>query len=158
MFAATPTIDAKRTCMMVLRLACVLSLWHAPIPWVHVHTAHSVELANHIEHFHPDLATHLTDESVGWHWHAILPPWGRGPMSNSDDDEPSPLTVIEFEPAVAGVAIAWHVNVDHAVWNAVHQPILSAPWHHNAVGSPDEFLGTYLLNRSAQQFLSVCLC
>ncbi len=157
MSAATPISDAKRALVVMMRLACVLSLWHAPIPWVHVHAAHSAELTKHIEHFHPDLITHLENESVGWHWHAVLPPWGRAPSSNGDDEEPSPWTVVGFEPAVAGVTMAWHVNIDHAVWNAVHQPMLSAPWHPH-VGAPDEFLGTYLQSRSAQQVLSVCLC
>lgn len=130
MSAATSISDARQAGKVLLRLMCVVSLWHAPIPWIHVHSARGVELAHHLEHFHPDLAGHHAEESVGWHWHAVLPPWGRAPSSCPGDDEPSPLTAIGFEPVVAGAVVAWHVDIGHAVWNAVPQPLVSTPHGH----------------------------
>ncbi len=157
MAADTLTFGAKRAVLVMLRLACVLSLWHAPIPWVHIHSTDDAELANHIHHFHPELREAAHDGPEGWHWHTVLPPWGRNPSSTSEEDEPTPWTVVEFDPAVVVAALSWHVDVDHAVWNPVHQPMISSPWTHSAC-SADEFLGTYLQSRSAQQILSVCLC
>lgn len=149
--------EMKRAFVAMLRLACVLSLWHAPIPWVHIHSTDAAELGNHIRQFHPELLQTMHEEPSGWHCHMVLPPWGRNPASPSEEEEPTPWTVIEFAPAVVVAVVSWHVDVDHAVWNPVHQPMMSSHWT-RSVGSGDEFLGIYLLNRSAQQILSVCLC
>ncbi len=157
MAAEIPNSDVKQAFVVMLRLACVLSLWHAPIPWVHIHSTDAAELANHIRQFHPELLETALAEPPGWHWHTVLPPWGRNPSSTSEEEEPSPWTVIGFAPAVVVAAVSWHVDVDHAVWNPVHQPMISSAWSQSA-GSVDKSLDTYLQSRSAQQILSVCLC
>jgi hypothetical protein len=61
-----------------LRLAVVVSLWHAPIPWLHIHEMEgpSVDrlalLAQHIAEFHGrDSGQPVA--SLDWHMHVILP-------------------------------------------------------------------------------------
>lgn len=87
-----------------LRLALVLSVWQAPIPWVH---AHSLEagvgaapgLARHLRDFHSGtVATHAV--SPGWHLHFGL----LGDLMGGEDDGPARRTPLassaEFQPLV----------------------------------------------------------
>ena len=61
-----------------LRVCLVLSLWHAPLPWFHVHAveaavvAQTPWLAEHVEEFHAELLEQTT-ASLGWHVHLVLP-------------------------------------------------------------------------------------
>jgi|GEM_PF-3093464 len=62
----------------VLRVVIVLSLWHAPIPWVHVHEFEGPKverlesLSRHIVEFHAqDLVWGTT--LAEWHSHLVLP-------------------------------------------------------------------------------------
>jgi hypothetical protein len=61
-----------------LRLAIVVSLWHAPIPWLHIHEMEgpSVDrlslLAQHIAEFHGQDSGQPV-APLDWHMHVILP-------------------------------------------------------------------------------------
>lgn len=62
----------------VLRTLLVMSLWHAPIPWIHAHdldgpqVAQRAPLSQHIAEFHArDVA--LPQERLEWHVHLVLP-------------------------------------------------------------------------------------
>jgi hypothetical protein len=62
----------------VLRVVMVLSLWHAPIPWVHVHDLDGPQverlgsLSRHIADFHArELSRGGT--RLDWHAHLVLP-------------------------------------------------------------------------------------
>lgn len=147
--------DVRRAVLVTLRLACILSLWHAPVPWMHIHSNDDAHLASHLRHFHSELSTVSHEESLGWHWHLVLPPWGQTPCSTSEEDEPSPSTTIEFDPVIVVAAMSRHV--DGAVGIPRHQPVISS-FLPQTVGSRDELLGTNLRRRSKQQILSVCLC
>lgn len=61
-----------------LRIVMVLSLWHAPIPWVHVHEIEGPQverlasLSQHVADFHArELSWGKT--SLDWHSHLVLP-------------------------------------------------------------------------------------
>ncbi|HEY2249972.1 MAG TPA: hypothetical protein VGH74_02885 [Planctomycetaceae bacterium] len=68
-----PTVTGR-----MLRVVIVLSLWHAPIPWVHVHEFEGPRvdrlesLSRHIAEFHAgDLLWGTT--AAEWHSHLVLP-------------------------------------------------------------------------------------
>jgi hypothetical protein len=73
----------------------VLSLWHAPIPWVHTHdldgpdVARLAMLTQHVAAFHArELG--LGEQRLDWHVHLVLP-WcmiHHLPCPESDDHEP----------------------------------------------------------------------
>lgn len=74
----------------VLRIVMVLSLWHAPIPWVHVHEFEGPQverlesLSQHIAEFHArDL--HWGCPSANWHSHLVLP-WCLSHQHNCPKD------------------------------------------------------------------------
>ncbi|MGE5191208.1 MAG: hypothetical protein ACM3U2_01820 [Deltaproteobacteria bacterium] len=62
----------------MLRFVLMLSLWHAPIPWVHAHqiegpqVEHLQLLSQHVAEFH---ARELSqgEETLDWHVHLVLP-------------------------------------------------------------------------------------
>ncbi len=62
----------------ILRTALVLSLWHAPIPWLHQHDlpgsggVPTGGLARHLNEYHGDLAL-AGQIRLGWHVHLALP-------------------------------------------------------------------------------------
>lgn len=83
-----------------LRTLLVLSMWHAPVPWLHAHdlagpiVEQSGSLARHIDEFHAGEAAHgreaghgqtgrgeqtgcgemgHLDTEIGWHTHLVLP-------------------------------------------------------------------------------------
>jgi hypothetical protein len=78
-----------------LRVAIVMSLWHAPIPWVHVHELEGpavdrlMLLSQHVSEFHArELGAGA--RSLDWHMHVILP-WGlnhHAPCPDQDNHEP----------------------------------------------------------------------
>ncbi len=79
----------------VLRLFIVLSLWHAPIPWIHAHDIEGPEvdrlplLARHVNEFHVREVTH-GQRHLDWHLHLVLP-WSLvHDTSCPDDDHPQP--------------------------------------------------------------------
>jgi len=83
----------------LLRVALVLSLWHAPIPWVHAHELVGPQvdsrqlLSQHVAEFH---AGELSrgEQKLDWHVHLVLPwclvhhlpcPEGEHPRGAFDD-------------------------------------------------------------------------
>lgn len=90
----------RHATLIVVRLSLILSLWQAPIPWVHCHgTDISIiqsvdaasELSNHLAAFHGN-ATHEfvpLDFDLGWHFHWILPCWGHALDQTPQDQPPS---------------------------------------------------------------------
>jgi hypothetical protein len=78
-----------------LRVVLVLSLWHAPIPWVHAHDLDGPEVAKramlsqHIAEFHSH-EVGLGAEHLEWHVHLVLP-WclvHHLPCPDSHDRDP----------------------------------------------------------------------
>jgi hypothetical protein len=67
----------------------MLSVWHAPVPWVHLHetsgptVAYDVQLQRHLGEFHPHLAAETQPASLGWHVHLVLP-WQCGHKGDCD--------------------------------------------------------------------------
>ncbi|MBS0267170.1 MAG: hypothetical protein JSS02_34920 [Planctomycetes bacterium] len=80
-----------------LRVVMALSLWHAPVPWVHFHDLESPEfarqetLAIHVAEYHSqELLAGLT--TLDWHAHLVLP-WSHdphAPQPGQGDDESRP--------------------------------------------------------------------
>jgi hypothetical protein len=78
-----------------LRVAIVVSLWHAPIPWVHVHELQGPTvdrlalLSQHVSEFHAqDLGAGAGP--LDWHMHVILP-WDlvhHAPCPDQENHEP----------------------------------------------------------------------
>lgn len=68
----------RRSVRIAVRLLLVLSLWHAPIPWVHAHdlegpdVEHTAPLLHHVsEHHSHDVAIGMTH--CAWHSHLVVP-------------------------------------------------------------------------------------
>jgi len=81
---------------VAVRLVLVLSLWHAPLPWVHSHAVaesadgHSHALSRHVHALHAEDLEHGATH-IAWHWHLVLP-WcvegeTRCPSDDPSDDE-----------------------------------------------------------------------
>lgn len=72
------------------RILLVLSLWHAPIPWLHHHdlegpaVAHTPALYSHVHEFHPAAAEQGLSHS-DWHAHLLLP-WCHEALPCSEED------------------------------------------------------------------------
>jgi len=82
-------------CSRLLSLALVLSLWHAPIPWVHVHDLEGPQverlqlLSQHVADFHARDLSQGTAR-LAWHAHLVLP-WclvHHSPCPKGDEREP----------------------------------------------------------------------
>jgi hypothetical protein len=87
----TPARQRRTRARLALHAVLIVSLWHAPVPWVHFHdlespqVAQSEELSNHVFEFHShDLLVGL--KSLSWHAHLVLP-WSLHPHSRQPDDE-----------------------------------------------------------------------
>jgi len=97
----------------LLRIVVVLSLWHAPIPWVHVHEFEGPQverlesLARHIAEFHArDL--YWGNTTVNWHSHLVLP-WCLSHQHNcpaDDERQPGSDDILGGAKVVAGGPIA----------------------------------------------------
>src|SRR4029450_8695937 len=70
--------SARRLMSRALRVLLVLSLWHAPIPWVHPpqidgpDVDHLQVLSRHVAEFHSRELNH-GEKSLDWHMHLVLP-------------------------------------------------------------------------------------
>lgn len=81
----------RRVTARGLRCVVVLSLWHAPIPWIHIHELagpqvdRSDSLSEHVAQFHArDLQWGNT--AIDWHSHLVLP-WCLNHHHNCPDDD-----------------------------------------------------------------------
>jgi hypothetical protein len=81
-------------CGIVSRLVLVVSLWQAPVPWIHSHDTNvaddasplsTCEFAEHLHAFH-GLSAVNSNVEFGWHCHWILPPWMHAVDENGKDD------------------------------------------------------------------------
>jgi hypothetical protein len=92
-----------------LRAVLAVSLWHAPIPWVHAHEIEGPQvtrlrlLSEHVAEFHARELSQGAQE-LDWHVHLILP-WclvHHFPCPN--DDERDPGSDDYFDGAMVSVA------------------------------------------------------
>ena len=83
MQAEISTSRLYRSCGIVARLGLILSLWQAPVPWLHNHGTNITEISSpllasefceHLLLFHGGNELN-SDEEFGWHCHWILPSW-----------------------------------------------------------------------------------
>ena len=93
---------SNRAIAIVVRMCLVLSLWQAPIPWIHCHdttgdeasTKCEVDLRVHLAVWHAEPTDH--DHDLGWHLHWILPMWGHA-LDDTPDDEPPAEEAFAFD-------------------------------------------------------------
>jgi hypothetical protein len=100
-----------------------LSLWHAPIPWVHVHDLEGPQvdrlesLSQHVAEFHShDIASGRS--RLTWHAHLVLP-WSLNhhfPCPDGDRREPGSDDFVGIRTSAAGMNTA----------QAIGQPITRA--------------------------------
>lgn len=66
------------------------SLWHAPVPWIHIHgspaagSLSNAYLDHHLGEFHANFAPSQVAE-LGWHMHLVLP-WSIHHQGDCDQD------------------------------------------------------------------------
>jgi hypothetical protein len=97
----------------ILRVILAMSLWHAPIPWVHVHDLegpqvdHRQSLAQHVAEFHSrDLA--WGHSQLDWHAHLVLP-WSLNhhlPCPDGDRREPGSDDFVAVKTNGTGMSLA----------------------------------------------------
>lgn len=93
-----------------LRAALIVSLWHAPIPWVHFHDLEGPQveqletLSQHVAEFHAGEVGHgLT--ALDWHAHLVLP-WSLHQHDTCPEDEHAPRPEGDCLVMLAGSAIS----------------------------------------------------
>ena len=133
----------------LFRLACIVSLWQAPVPWVHIHAA-EVDLQEHLAAFHSHVDEFAT---LGWHWHAVLPPWGQ---TEPTGDAPDATLRVQFATAIPGSVL------DFGVAPAVSLTDMAIPTDQlRVIPAPvgmRHFLASLLADHTAQVVLNVRLC
>ncbi|WP_010584357.1 hypothetical protein [Schlesneria paludicola] len=96
----------------VLRACLIVSLWQAPVPWIHSHGTEPVtvarvsatqDLVHHLALFHPAVNAEAAKE-LGWHLHWILPCWGHA-LDDTPDDESPATEVMTFDQATVSSAV-----------------------------------------------------
>src|SRR5690606_12773720 len=122
MFRSLPSTTSRLG--RLVRLMLLVSVWQAPIPWIHAHATDDSarldqRLAYHLEQFHPNLRADGMAEA-GWHLHFGLPfellgepseETPSGPKSSHPRVETPLLTTADVSiAAVSGTeAISWIV-------------------------------------------------
>lgn len=167
---------AVRVVDCALRTLLVLSMWHAPIPWVHAHDLagpivdQGGTLARHVEEFHAGL-DHHGEGDIGWHTHLVLP-WCLShhapcPLDRQgDESETHYLSGLKFgvvQPAPTPVSMGHALAVAYLPVSelcALAHPHnrLSMPIGPNARNRALHFLGTYGGSVSLGDLLSVHVC
>jgi hypothetical protein len=94
----------------LMRVMLALSLWHAPIPWVHVHDLEGPQverlesLSRHVAEFHSrDIASGRS--RLAWHAHLVLP-WSLNhhlPCPDGDRREPGSDDFVGIRTNAAGM-------------------------------------------------------
>lgn len=83
-------------CSLLARVGLILSLWQAPIPWLHSHgtdlepssSARLIsELRDHLDTFHRPFEIN-SEEDFGWHCHWIIPSWFHTSDDAADEQRP----------------------------------------------------------------------
>jgi hypothetical protein len=97
------TQAARPLLQQVLRLGLIVSLWPAPVPWLHSHREESrPSLVFHLQEFHSG----NSDEHEGWHIHfTYLWRLADDPCAPEDRDEPPPCQ-LPATPAIAASAVS----------------------------------------------------
>lgn len=150
------------------RLCLVLSLWHAPVPWIHIHRDEAADalarsrLTNHLLRHHT-VGEEIETES-GWHWHLVLPRWcmdgARTPCHECADDEDRPVSIPEFDdglPASQPVPVSWLADAGEPLIepSVLNSGVLSATPTCIAAGP---FLDTFLDTVSLRALIGVARC
>ena len=98
------TTGFRQIGLIAVRLSLLISLWQAPIPWIHRHTsdeavstASTANLASHFVRFHDRSSLEQIDE-LGWHCHWVLPNWSHA-LDDTPDDEPPAKERVSFDQA-----------------------------------------------------------
>ena len=110
--STTPT-RLQRATLIVVRLCLIVSLWQAPIPWVHCHgtdlrgiqsVVTAAELSHHLVAFHAnsELGLVRVDNELGWHFHWILPCWGHA-ADQTPEDQPPAEECMTFDQAMVSL-------------------------------------------------------
>jgi hypothetical protein len=168
---ATPRVAAR-----MLRLVMVLSLWHAPIPWIHVHELEGPQverlgaLSQHIAEFH---ARELMREGarLDWHSHLVLPWCMTHEHDCPADDEQNPASDDIFGGAkvvTSGLAACQTIGQPTTrAFLAVDVPADAAPFVHLGAGTSAALFGpaqcrhffeTYGCSVAVRDLVSVRLC
>lgn len=158
-----------------LRVLLALSLWHAPIPWVHVHdlegpqVEHRQSLAKHIAEFHSgDLAWGRS--RLDWHAHLVLP-WSLNhhlPCPDGDRHEHESDDFAAPKPRPAGVTsdqaigqpttrafLAGDVVVDEGLSISIEAGAMA---HTAAISRGAHFFETYGRASAIRDLAGVRLC
>jgi hypothetical protein len=159
----------------VMRVMLALSLWHAPIPWVHVHdlegpqVEHLESLGRHVAEFHSrDIASGRS--RLAWHAHLVLP-WSLNhhlPCPDGDRRDPGRDDFVGIKSTPAGM------NPAHAIGQPTTRAFLTgdvvvdmglsmsgeagAMAHSAAVGRGAHFFETYGRASAIRDLAGVRLC
>ena len=152
----------QRRLSLLGRLALIVSLWHAPLPMLHVHGADVEDPAtveafvDHLVDYHPDVAVN-SHIDFGWHWHLVPPPVSHPGDDSSDKDCPhcpqddqtlerSVQTSAVLQSTCSWATTAWTVGDSNP-----SQPI-------GCVATGTQFLDTYLGSVRLRTLLRVARC
>jgi hypothetical protein len=138
----------------------LLSVWHAPIPWFHVHAVagpaveHNLQLQRHLGEFHPGLASEVAENAVGWHVHLILP-WQSQHKGDCDSQESHPdgsdcIAGLKFGSAFSPSQSSLSLNqlLCASTWPTLIPPadlqaVQSAADRKPALGAPTGFFASF---------------
>jgi hypothetical protein len=159
-----------------LRVVLALSLWHAPIPWVHAHEIdgpdvdHSLVLSRHVAEFHSRELSR-GEKRLDWHMHLVLPwclvhhlpcPDQQQPRPVSDDyvggakwsaAGPSASKIL-IEPATRAFR-GEDLATDDGLWAASAAGVNTAL---SAIARGQQFFETYGRTHSVRDLVGVRLC
>jgi len=163
---------------VALRLVLVLSLWHAPLPWVHAHMmpkragGHAHALARHVHALHAEDIEHGATH-LAWHLHLVLP-WcvegeTRCPSDDPSDDEGHIGFTMKFGVATSASQQTAHdlgggLASDACGGGAIAGGLMAATTFHDVrVADPQRhrsrhFLETFGRTISAAELTGVRLC
>lgn len=111
MKADDKSIRMHHICGVVARIGLILSLWQAPVPWLHCHGTDLVagissqtagELMTHLDSFHRPYEIN-SDEEFGWHCHWIIPSWFHD-SNETPDEHQSPSDSAGFDSVIPMMA------------------------------------------------------
>ena len=133
------------------RLALLVSLWHAPVPWVHRHHP-TADLPVHLATHH----AHDPGVAGGWHMHCELPLWGHTEHGGSPaDDHHHGCGRVFFDPAIGPSASTGLVGWDAGPWTATILAPVVTPC---SVAQQDAFLHSLLMDASRPPVFRRCQC
>lgn len=108
----TTTSRVSHVGPLVLRACLIVSLWQAPVPWIHTHGTDLIgaaragiaqDLVHHLALFHPSINPDSA-QNLGWHLHWVLPCWGHA-IDDTPDDESPATEIMTFDQATVSSAV-----------------------------------------------------